>query len=286
MTDLWVTVVFCVMGLLIHITGLILLHKHDDRDIYGTQKYLITTLSLTEMSFLVITVVRDYIFYKTDLPFHLGMIVSNYKTLVLADMYYLTMFGITIDRFLQIFLNLKYDLYWNMKKTKKVLLISFILLNLLYFTYLSVILASEKYDLPLKVFKNFHTYVTPIYYTTFLITAAAVYFYIFGKIYKNQKAHERCKRDINSEKDNANKKSSYAKYLTPFWIIVTFIMFQILPDILLTIKLLYPLPYHEKFRTAIVVLIRIGFIADPIIYIYSLEFVKNKMRRIKVFNAS
>ena len=157
MKDLWVTIVFCIMGLLIHITGLILLHKHNDRDIYGTQKYLITTLSLTEMSFLAITVVRNYIFYKTDLPFHLGMIFSNYKTFVLTDMYYLTMFGITIDQFLQIFLNLKYDLHWDKKKTKKVLLISFILLNLLYFTYLLVIVASEKYDLPLKVFVNFHT---------------------------------------------------------------------------------------------------------------------------------
>lgn len=109
---------------------------------------------------------------------------------------------------------------------------------------------------------------------------------MFGKIHKNQKEHERCKRNISSVTENTNKKLSYTKYLTPFWIIVTFNRFQIIPDILLTIKILYPVSYHEKFRTPIVVLIRIGFIADPIIYIYNLKIVRSKLRCIKVFNAS
>lgn len=76
--------------------------QKEDSNIYGTQKYLITTLSITEMSFLVIAAVRDYIILESDLSFHIGMLVSNYKTILLTGMYYFRMFGIVIDRLMQI----------------------------------------------------------------------------------------------------------------------------------------------------------------------------------------
>ena len=36
MPHFWVTFAFSILGLLIHITGLLLLHKQNDSNIYGT----------------------------------------------------------------------------------------------------------------------------------------------------------------------------------------------------------------------------------------------------------
>ena len=87
---------------------------------------------------------------------------------------------------MQIHLNSKYGLYWNANKTRKLLLAFFIMLNLLYFTYIMVIIHFQMYDVPFKILGSFHKYISPVYYVSFLITASAVYFYVFKLIYKNQ----------------------------------------------------------------------------------------------------
>lgn len=67
MVDVYTTISFCSLGLLIHVVGLTLLHIRDDMNLYGTQISLITALSLTEMSFLLVGAVRDWILYRDDL---------------------------------------------------------------------------------------------------------------------------------------------------------------------------------------------------------------------------
>lgn len=280
MVDVYTTISFCSLGLLIHVVGLTLLHIRDDMNLYGTQISLITALSLTEMSFLLVEAVRDWILYRDDLSDYIAMFTSNCNTIVLSHMRYFTMFGITIYR-LQIRLNVKYEVYWNSKSTKKVLLTVFIILNLLYFTYLLIAIVYQCYDLTLKILKNFHKYVSPVYYTSFTITASAVYFYIFGKIYKNQEAHERSKKTIKKGTECTNRKSPNSKYFIPFWIIATFILFRVIPDIILTLYLLHLVPSRQTFRTVIVSLFRIGYFIDPIIYIYNLRIVKSQIRKMK-----
>ena len=70
------------------------------------------------------------------------------------------------------------------------------------------------------------------------------------------------------------------KYLLPFWIIITFIMFQILPDVLVTINILLN-GKANIVRIIVVALLRIGFIVDRVIYIYNLKIVKRGMQKIK-----
>lgn len=70
------------------------------------------------------------------------------------------------------------------------------------------------------------------------------------------------------------------KYLLPFWIIITFIMFQILPDVLVTINILLN-GKANIVRIIVVVLLRIGCIVDRVIYIYNLKIVKRGMQKIK-----
>lgn len=77
------------------------------------------------------------------------------------------------------------------------------------------------------------------------------------------------------------KKFRLIQYLIPLWIIITFILFQILPDTLFYFYITQKLPSRKAFRIIIVVLFRTGYITDPIIYIYNLEIVRQKLKRLK-----
>lgn len=59
-----------------------------------------------------------------------------------------------------------------------------------------------------------------------------------------------------------------------------FIMFQILPDVLVTINILLN-GKANIVRIIVVVLLRIGCIVDRVIYIYNLKIVKRGMQKIK-----
>ena len=128
-------VLFSIYGFItapIHIIGLILLYKKNHREIKGTQKYLITALSLVEIGFVTLAPIRDLISYITDDEKNkISAFIMSYVTIVLCTLFYLVMFGITIDRLLAIFLNIKYNILWRPAKTKILLWTIFVFLNIL-----------------------------------------------------------------------------------------------------------------------------------------------------------
>ena len=274
-----VVVLFFPLVTIIHLVGLFLLQKSNDMNIYGTQKYLIIALSLTEVSFLPISAIRECIYHAFYVRHNIGLCLENYMAIVLTNMYYLIMFGITIDRVLEIRLNIRYHLYWNGRKTKKMLQFIFLILNILYITYLVLLFAQQLSSLSLQVFKYYYIYVAPVFDCLFVITAVTSYTYIFIKIYRNSKRQERLRRQISGKNTSRYPKTVLARFFIPFWIIITFILFLIVPDIMHFIDFTYKLP--EKIMIATLILYRIGYIADPIIYIYNLEIVKTRIKRIR-----
>ena len=272
-----VSLIFCILVTPVHLIGLILLFKRADSNIYGTQKYLILSLSLTEISFLTLSATRDFIWYIRNYCEISGLLLGNYMTIVSSNMYYFTMFAITIDRFLEIRLNIKYSLYWKPKSTKNILFIVFTTLNVAYISYLIIVLIFKCYETPRKVLRAYYNYVTPLLDSTFVTTASIVYCYIFARIYKNRKISQRLRKNINGPK----QKSKSAKTRVPFWIVVTFILFLIVPDILYFIYMTYHL--RSEFYVFILILYRLGYLADPIIYIYNLKVIK---RYISCFRAT
>ena len=276
-----VMIMFCIFALTLQITGLILLYKQGDRNIYGTQKYLITTLSIIDITFLTLSATLQYISQLTDMPYEIGAFIISYKLMVLVNMFYFTMFGIIIDRFLQIRLNIRYELYWNKDMSKKLLLGYCVMLNVLYFTYLTIALSYQQYSLNMKALETFQKYLKPVYSVTFVTAASSVFFYIFRKICFNRKKHERTKKNVTSRHQISHQRSSLVIYLLPFGIIIAFILFQILPDAILTFCFFYQIPHLEIFQTLIIVLYNCGFIADPLIYMFNLQVVRSKLKIMK-----
>ena len=276
----WILLSFCMVATPIHVIGLILLFNHDDSNIHGTQKYLIVSLSLTEISFLTLSTTRSFVWYTDTSTKIAGELIEAYSIIVSSNMYYFTMFGITIDRFLKIILNIKYPLYWKAKNTKTFLLVFFSILNGLYISYMSLVLIFAWYKMPLVMAKFYYNYIVPVFDITFVAIASGVYGYIFATFFKNRKADERLRKRVTGSTGNV----ASTKIQVPFWIVLTFILFWVLPDIMMGINITFQFP--TEFYVSNLILYRIGYMADPIIYIFNLKKVKVHVRRLRAATSS
>ena len=275
-----IVLLFGVVISLIHLTGLVLLTRAKAININGNQKCLIIALSLTELGSVGSVVIRESIFYGTGSRTHIvGLCGSLYNLTVMRFMLGFIMFAITLDRFLELQLNITYHLYWNKNRTKNTLILVFCIVNVSWVVLLCIILSYQQSIFVLNIYQKigeiYFTYFAPVIDTICLIFAAIVYFYIFSKMYRNKKKEEKLRKQLRcSEIANINVKVN--KYRVPFWIIITFLLFYVVPDILiLTIN-----PDGYVLLT-IRGLHGIGFIADPIIYIFSLNHVKIKFGQFK-----
>ena len=199
------------------------------------------------------------------------------------------MFAITLDRFLELRLNIKYNLYLNENRTKKTLILVCCFVNIACLILLYIILSYRQPTLVSNIHetihKNFYIYFTPVTDTIFVIFAMTVYSYIFYKLYNNRRKDEALMKQVKCNETAATNILTVNRYRVPFRIILTFILFWIVPNILQLISNCHP-GYHGYFHLASYVLYRIGYIADAVIYILNLNYVRVKLGEIKrnVFN--
>ena len=269
-----IPLIFCMVVTPIHVIGLILLFNQDDSNIHGTQKYLIVSLSLTEISFLTLSATRGIVWYTDTSAKIAAELIEAYSIIVSSNMYYFTMFAITIDRFLKIILNIRYPLYWKVKNTKTFLVVYFLILNGLYISYLTLVLIFAWHKMPLVMAKFYYNHIVPVFDITFVGTASGVHGYIFAKIFKKRKADKRLRKQVTGSTGNV----ASTKIHVPFWIVLTFILFWVVPDIMMGINITFQFP--TEFYISNLILYRIGYMADPIIYIFNLKKVKLQIRRL------
>ena len=288
--NLITVLLFGIIISILHLTGLVLLTKTEDVTVNGNQKYLIIALSLTEMTSIVLSVIRESIFYATgNKKDTIGLYVTLYSMIVIPIMYYFIMFVITLDRFLELRLNIKYHLYLNKSRTKKILILVCCIVNIACLAFLCIIfsyqqstMVSNIYE---KIHKNLFIYFTPVTDTIFVIVAITVYLYIFYKLYNSNRREQALIKQIKCNETTKNITLTVNRCRVPFWIILTFILLWIVPNILQLISHSHK-DFHEYLHLASYVLYRIGYAADAIIYIFNLNNAKVKLGEIKrnVFN--
>lgn len=146
---LTIILVFCITISILHIIGLILFTKSFDRNINGTQKFLIFCLTLTEIDLYIASTIRQSILHASgstrDTVFSC---IQVYYLIVNDNMYYLIMFLITLDRYLEIRLNIKYGLCWNKNKARNILLAVFVTVNAAYAAFLYIFLVYRQSHCP------------------------------------------------------------------------------------------------------------------------------------------
>ena len=270
---LWVAV------LCTQLCALILLKR--DHSFRANQKYLIGALCCTEIALLVQFALRVAQFMNRSVG---AKLIVHFDNIVAGFMYLFVMAMITLDRFAEIKLNLKYRLYCNTKRTITILFLGFTISCLLYVGLLIHFLINGN---ELDWDELWIVYFIPIFQGIFLVIAFKTYYYIFKKLRKNQLALNKIRNQLDQSSSGnglQRKIQGKPKIIVPSLIILTFILFSILPNFI------YAAVYHwsTNYRYTVAsklfpCLYFLGWMADPIIYIFSVKSIRQKFRKLKRF---
>ena len=178
--------------------------------------------------------------------------------------YYFIMILLTIDRFLVFYLNMKYHFYLPPKKiTRLIIVVSMTLFTCTIIAAIFIMLnkMSRLY------YWNMLYFLYVIIDISYILLVMSVYIYIFSVYKRQKKIRKNCKDNNDS-----------FKLLIPSLLIVTFIIFSIIPDLFLT-GAYYQIYYvSDNVKEMPFILFRIGRIVDPLIYIFGFSFRRGRQR--------
>ena len=260
-----------ILAVLVHVAALLLLIKTSQPNITDSQKYLFISLSLTELSYCLISLVhfwcKEYGVQKS-----IRKHITIFRRIAVLLMYYFIMIYVTLDRFFAIYLNIKYGIYWSPVKTKR----------LIFFTSLvsivaSVLVSVTWFQAQWSVTTFVYVYLYPPFMVAFIICAVVTYSYIVIKIIANQKREDKLRKQVARNDKNytpeIRQKSKFTIFV-PTLIILTFILFMVIPNFIhMTNKFIPTLPTYLVDINWI--LFPLGFISDAVVYIFSVNALRN-----------
>ena len=173
---------------------------------------------------------------------------------------------LTIDRFLHIHLNIKYNLYVTPQRTKLVLCVNYTIAV----AHVAVLLIV---DLPLpEKLHILYIYMYSVYALLYGVVLVSTYTYIYLKIRANREANRRTTAHI--EQSSTRNKSTFV----PVWICGTFALFVVIPSVteVVLVQIVQVEWISEYAYQLNATCWYIGFITDLLIYVLLHECVKNK----------
>ena len=263
-----------------HVIALTLLFKLKGDNLNGSQKYLLISFCLTELTLGIYSVLISSITFVNIQ--HTKTIEETLLIFLLTPLsliYFLVMILITLDRLLEFRLSIKYSLYWSSKKTLVALLF---IISISMSIFICIVILTTFYDFTSKYEEILLIQVLPVFGNFFIVLAGYTYYQIYQKVKENRKKSKRIKRIYevkNSSKQmDSNQRKRFQVFL-PSVIIGTFILFSLAP------YLIWIIQYHicndcYKFLNSIIeILYSLGLLADPIVSIFSLKPIRMRIKR-------
>ena len=268
----WVVFIIFILDVLVilsHSLALVLLFSVRQSNVQGSQKTLLIALCMTELAYVIVNM--GELFCRL---MKLGDVIKVLFILCLPCLlllYVSIMFLITIDRFLEIYLNIKYRILWTTKKTKLLLLVV-LTISLLSFapSYLSGLQ---------NVIEFANLYISPVLEGTFIITASVVYIYIVKQAQRHRRSTKRLRRQLEENNRTVHHKepNNRFKIVVPTLIIVTFVFFMVGANSITLFARFKNI--NSNVKKIPLILIPTGFVADSIIYIFNLKAVRSALRK-------
>ena len=236
---------------------------------------------------------KGYMLHEIEMFRHYILIVSFTGV---SFVFYIDMIYLTLDRLMVIMLNLKYTKYWNEKKAKYLLLVTWIIAFTIAVT---VAITYSLFNFEWMPF--FFKYFYPTIEFVFILLALSVYSFIFFKYQKSQKSvsfplrepSERTmqvgtlRKIFNSKKYSIknNKVSNFTKFkksvfYIPILLITTFLMFITIPDLTYLFVAIINNNPSQILSTACWISYGVSNLLDAWIYIYLQHNVRNFMKKI------
>ena len=273
-------------GVTLHAVGLYFLFI--SKSIAKNQKLFLTNLSLIEMIALVSVVIsqlpdvyENEQLWLCNTAIQLGWIGITWFFIVV---------NLTVDRFLEVWLNIKYHVYITEEKIKWSLACCWVI-GVISGSIIMYLFQTRKKE---DIIEYLHVYIYPVPEALFIVLFCTVYVYLYTHIIKerNHRIKRQARFSRSSSTDNTSWSSIKAKHFIPFWIIITFIIFFLIPEITITIAFhTFKWRKHKHPLYAIMVfMFTVGYIVDPVIYIFLHKAVRttivNRSRRRKITDIS
>ena len=260
------------LGVVTNSMALVFLKRNRNKHGYRNKNQinLITALCLYELLTGLLTILYHAVGHNVTskiVASKLLDVIICLTDIFLALNYYFIMVLLTADRFLAIYLNIKYQFYLPPKRIMRLVAIVFMIL-LACATTASVLIVFNKMN------RLYHWNMLYVLFVildiSYIVLVISVYTYIF-RVFKRQK---------KLQTNRANDTDSF-KILIPSLLIVTFVIFTIIPDLFLTGA------YHQIYYVSDTmhkipfIFFRLGHIVDPLIYIFGFNFKKGSSKRRK-----
>ena len=136
---------------------------------------------------------------------------------------------IVVDRFLEIYLNIKYNILWSSKKTKIVLLIGLAICCLLFIPFIIMELR-----IGYITGDTVSLFIYPVIELIFVIIFSVSYFYIIRQVLRYRRNAKKLEKQLsrNSQIVHHKQSNNRFKLFVSTLIVVTFLLFMIGPSIL------------------------------------------------------
>ena len=281
----WVVLLLLSISIIIiitHLLALTLLFKLKKDNLNGTQKYLLVSLCLNELTLGVesIIFICSTTFIHTRVAKTIKDISQIFSLTPLIQIYFSIMILITLDRLLEFRLNIKYSLYWSPKKTLVALLI---IVSISISTFICVLIVRRFYYFTADSYKEILLkHVLPTFSNSFILLALYTYYQIYKKVKENREQNKRIKQMFevkNSHKQmDFNRRKRFQVFL-PSLIIASFILFNVVPYTIWLIHANVCNNCNNVVHTVMYCLYLLAWLADPLIYIFSLKSIRMKIKR-------
>lgn len=271
---LWiVSVITYTLPFLLHCVGIYLLCTRC-ANIGENQKYLIINLCLSEIFVTISGSVRTLmlsLYGKTNFTYHL----SGIANIAASFPYYMTMYLLTLDRFAEIYLNIKYPLYWSEKHSRYAMAIIWSVASiLLIYLFVNILLYPRTGFL--RIEKICFLYVFSIADFVFMVIALFTYSFIGKRLRRNRRTVSvgvvKLTKDIMKIDQSLDKKKCFNKGINrhlklPTLLIVSFFIFIEIPDLVIFCMYHANATMTKTVMMSCRILYGIGFTFDAFLYV-------------------
>lgn len=260
------TIAFCLHGF-----GFYLLYLTKHTNINKSQRIFLMNLSFCEMCLCGAAVAKITLLFRGYEKAAYQILIMQLTGFSLA--YYLLMLFLTVDRFLEINLNIRYPLYCSRKRARY----SMVFVWAAAFTHIVAYLAVQPSIG--ELYKTCSLYFYPVAETCFCITAVFTYSYIYKKISFHKRRNTIV--PVRIPDDGSKRKVSHKKLVgrigmfMPSLLILTFVVFFVIPDQTYFIYTLSNKSMPKYLQITFATSFSLGFVTDAIIYIFLSRHVKS-----------
>ena len=269
-----IVIILDVVAVLIQTLALTLLISLKEGIVKRNQRLLLVTLCVTEFVYAVAGIAKACCILL-DIQNVITLAIFLFHGTALTFFLIFIMIMITVDRFLEIYLNIKYSIYWSVRKTNVVLIVALLMCCLLFIPLFIVHLRSA------TAFRKLVTYyIFPTLSLVFLIVFSFSYFYIIKQVLRHRKKTKQIQKQLRTNNTNLHCKQLNIRFrlFVPTLVIITFILFMICPNIIGIFVVIELLPIYVLYFTKLFVIV--GFIADAVVFVFNLNGIRVTMRNL------